>query len=591
MTMSHIRRRLVNWSVAACVSFLLAGPLDGSDEVLKKAMRDELSRSVNQLQFEQFGKPYFVAFRVSDVESINASATFGSPLSRYQGRARSFAAEVRIGSRALDNTNFLGMPGGSLRYFGMTQLPLDEDYTELRRQIWLATDSVYKQAAETLARKRSVLEGKIVAEPVDDFSQEEPAVVTEEIPAAPLDLRQADALVVRLSELFKKFPDIFDSQVSYSLQNHRIHYLNSEGSSYLRSYPAAQLVVTATTQAEDGSQLSDFETFFARSMNELPAEAQLTKAVTEFAGRLGSLRKTPAMDLYNGPVLFEGSAAAEIVNQVLVPQLLAVRRPVVDNPQMERMFGTDTENFADRLGARVLPRFLSVLDNPNLEESQGKTLAGTYKVDDEGVPARETIVINQGILKTLLAGRTPIRGINKSTGNRRGSGPAPSNLIFSATESRDTDALKRELLSVAKERGLEYGVVIRRVVNRDVLARYQRDFSRMVVMGAREGGRTFPVLAAARVYADGHEEPVRNMEIANLSAASFRDIIAVSADRVVYSIPFTARTFRYPGISMSGETPVYSLVVPSLLLEEVTLRKPATEQPKLPVSSHPYFAK
>ncbi len=593
-TQNARKKRRVDGSMAAalCLTIFLGGPLYGADEVLKKAMRDELTRSVDLLQFEQFGKPYFVAFRVSDVESINASATFGSLVNRSKNRTRSFSVEIRVGNRSLDNTNFAAMPGaGAMRYFGMAQLPLDDDYTELRRQMWLATDAAYKQAAETLARKRSVLEGKILGEPVDDFSQEEPAVITDEIAAPPLDRNQAEALAVRLSEEFKKFPDIFDSQVVFSSQTQRVHYLNSEGASYVRSYPAARLVATAATQAQDGSQLADFEAFYGGSLPNLPDETQIAAAVRDLAGRLTSLRKASTLDLYNGPVLFEDAAAAEIANQVLVPQLLAIRRPVVENPQMERMFG-EVETFADRIGARVLPRFLTVLDNPLLEEIQGTRLEGSYKVDDEGVPARETTVISQGILKTLLAGRTPVRGISKSTGNRRGSGPAPSNLVFNVTNGQTREALRKELLDAAKERGLDYGIVIRRVQNREVLQRYQRDLSRLVIQqGGREGGRIYPTLAAVRLYTDGREELIRNLEIANMTGASFRDILAASLDRTVYTIPFMARIPRLPGMAMTGDSPVCSLVVPSLLFEEITLRKPAAEQPKLPVSSHPYFAK
>lgn len=590
------KKRAVCWSIMAalCLSVFVGGSLLASDEILKKAMRDELARSVDQLQFEQFGKPYFVAFRVSDTESINASATFGSVVTRSKNRARTFSVEIRVGSRALDNTNFMGMPGGGLRYLGMTQLPLDDDCTELRRQMWLATDGAYKQAAETFARKRSVLEGKIVGEPIDDFSQEEPAVISEEIPAPPFDRDQAEALVVRLSGEFRKFPDIFDSQVLLGFQTHRIIYLNSEGTSYVRSYPAVHIVATAATQAEDGSQLADFEGFYGRSLQDLPSDVQIATAVQNLASRLTSLRKASTLDLYNGPVLFEDAAAAEIANQVLVPQLLAIRRPVVENPQMERMFGGDVETFADRIGARVVPRFLTVVDNPLLQEIQGTKLAGSYKVDDEGVPARETIVVSQGILKTLLAGRTPVRGVTKSTGNRRGSAPSPSNLVFTPSEGQTREALRKALLDAAKERGLEYGIVIRRLQNREVLQRYQRDMSRLILsqQGGREGGRVYSALAAVRLYPDGREEPVRNLEIANLSAASFRDILAASTDRTVYTIPFAARTPRVPWMMVGGgDNPICSLVVPSLLFEEVTLRKPAAEQPKLPVSRHPYFAK
>ena len=77
---------------------------------------------------------------------------------------------------------------------------------------------------------------------------------------------------------------------------------------------------------------------------------------------------------------------------------------------------------------RLLHTFLGVIDDPTTRSYEGSFLGG-YGVDDDGVRARATTVVEHGVLKTLLTTRVPVRGIARSTGNRRGSEPVVSNLF------------------------------------------------------------------------------------------------------------------------------------------------------------------
>jgi predicted Zn-dependent protease len=84
---------------------------------------------------------------------------------------------------------------------------------------------------------------------------------------------------------------------------------------------------------------------------------------------------------------------------------------------LDRMGGA---SFQDKIGARVLPSFMSVRNNPSQTFFNGVALLGTSSVDDDGVKTRETVLIDHGILKNLLASRVPVSGILQSTGSRRG---------------------------------------------------------------------------------------------------------------------------------------------------------------------------
>ncbi|MFZ0964475.1 MAG: metallopeptidase TldD-related protein [Terriglobia bacterium] len=555
-------QKMVSWGagIFLLAALLLPAPARAADDVVMKAMRDELDRSMKQLQLEQLEKPYFISYRVQDRTAVDTSATFGALLSGDLSRNRFLTVQVRVGDYQRDNSNFMTYPPAANGLTENVALPLDDDYQELRRQIWLATDTAYKQALEMLSRKRAALENRKARENLPDFSKEPAA--TSLAPFAPIkmDLPSAEALVRNLSSLFRQAPEIYTSTVNVRVADTRAWYLNSEGSAVTDESTGAVFVAMAQTQALDGAMLPDWVVISARSMETLPSEPDLASQIRTMADRLTRVRHAPMVDRYNGPVLFEGVAGAEAISQVFAPQLLAMRTPASDNPQMEAYAAQSVSKLQDRLGARVLPRFLSLVDDPTQTSYQGTPLLGSHAVDDEGVRARPTALVDKGYLKTLLNSRDPVSGIPQSTGSFRTFGPQPSNLIFSVAEGESEQELMSQLLSMVKQRDKEFGIVVRGV-----------------------GREIF------KVYPDGHEEPMRLGQFDGLDDGAFKDLAAASRDLTVYSIPYAAYGGRlYPGQTAA---PLVSFVAPSLLFEDLSLKPATGELPRLPLSKHPYFDK
>jgi predicted Zn-dependent protease len=305
---------------------------------------------------------------------------------------------------------------------GTMPVTLENDYDELRRQLWLATDGAYKKALDDLSKKRAALQNRTRSDEIPDFAKADPVTISREaVPAVQLRRADLEAQVRGLSSIFAKIPDVHRSSVQVSGGNSTVWYFNSEGSAFVRQTPLVSLVAQAATQADDGMPLQDFATAYARSLEQLPKKADLEGMVRDLRNRLQALRAASAPDNYTGPVLFDGQAAAEIFSQAFAPKLLAVRAPISDNPQMTSRITSQAENpLIDRLGSRVLPVFLSVADSPVLSQHGGVPLVGGYPVDDDAVRGGETQVVQAGILKTLLSTRNPVRGILSSSGNRRG---------------------------------------------------------------------------------------------------------------------------------------------------------------------------
>jgi len=563
--------------------------LQGAEDIVIKAMRDELARSMAKLQLEILEKPYFIAYRVQERASARTSASFGSLLSSNESRVRSLGVEVRVGNQALDNTNFLsGSFGGSgvIRMFGGTlRLPLEDDYKELRRQIWLATDGAYKRALEDLAKKRAALQNKTRTEEIPDLSREEITTIADDREPLKADRAALEATGRELSALFREMPAVFHSTVELTAGSVLTRYVNSEGTSFRRLTQLATFTAVAGTQAANGMPLEDFVAAYGRTLADLPKKDELAARIRETVARLAQLRDAPVVDQYNGPVLFEGQAAAELVSQALAGRLLASRRPVSDNPQFESASSQGENPFLDKLGARVLPRFLNLVDDPTIQEHEKTILVGGYAVDDDGVRAAPAKLVENGILKTLLSTRNPARGISRSTGHRRGAGPLPSNLFLTAEKGLDAAELKTEFLNLVKERGKEFGIVVRKLGNPAL---------RAAVGGG--GSRLGSAILAYKVFPDGREELIRNAELSGINESAFKDIAAASKASTVYSAPFAARGASAFSILASpdfggdpGGSPVVSLIVPSLLFEDITVKKPSGEIPNLPASKHPFF--
>jgi hypothetical protein len=578
---------------------LVSKPARAQDDVVLRAMRDELARSMQQLQLEKLEKPYFIAYRVQEENTADVTASFGAVLASVSNRNRFLAVEVRVGSPKLDNTNFLSMSllnrGGLAGGFGgVAQLPLENDYKELRRQLWLATDSAYKKALEDLSRKRAALQNKTGTEEIQDFSSQQPATVAEAQAPAKIDVARLEGLARSLSAVFKGSPAIFTDSAHVVMDQTYTRYVNSEGTTFTRNTPSASVVLVASTQAADGAPVHDFLAAYGHSTEDLPSPRDLESRAVAMGQRLEKLRSATLVDHYNGPVLFEGQAAAELFTQVIAPALLSTRLPLSDAPQFG-LFSSSLENpYQDRLGGRVLPDFLSVADDPTLSRYQDEPLLGGSRVDDDGVPTRRTVLVENGILKTLLATRNPIAGVAQSTGSRRGGTVAPSNLLVTATQGFPEEAMKAKLLSIVQQRGKPFGIVVERLASPMVGEAQEMMISLMsgLIPGRGGEGPTRLALVANKIFPDGHEELVRNVAIDGVTAASFKDIVAASSSSLVYSTPFLSMRNSMFSIFAGGSpaeagAPVASFVVPSLLFDDVTLKQPMKEIPKLPLSSRP----
>src|ERR1700722_1681135 len=587
------------------ITILCSVPTLAADDVVMRAMRDELERSMRKLQLENLQKPYFISYRAVESQGCSMGASFGAitnsycePIASGQRRSRNLNVEVAVGDYARDNTNFFApmMNAGVARPLGTggTSVPIDDNYDELRRQLWLSTDSAYKNALDTYAKKKAALENRTRTEDAPDFSKEE--VVKFEQPRPPIGWNRVELekMVKSLSALFRETPGIDGSSVMLTTNVWLTRYVNSEGTSYVRGATGATITINADAQASDGMPISDFEVIHANSIDQLPPQDEIVKRIRGLQSRLERLRNATGVDRYTGPVLFESDAAAELFLQALGSALAGVPRVVVDDLRFERLYSANG-GFAERIGTRVLPDFLTVTDDPSAREFRKQPLFGGYDVDDDGVTPHPTVLVDKGILKTLVHTRALIPGTTRSTANRRGNGPMPSNLLINSDKSRTPEELKAGLLRMTKLRGNEFGIVVKRMANPVTQSPLNR--SRMIIMTGGNGPGNInvePLIEAYKVFPDGHEELVRNLNLNSLTLASFKDIVAVSDAASVYTAGMRM-TIRAPAMMVSflppGGQSFVSVGRRAMLFDDMTLQRPTGDVPNLPFTKHPFFDK
>jgi TldD protein len=563
-----------------CAAALLSA--QSSPDALLKAMKDEIERS-RSLEISGLDKPYFIEYTVEDLHTYGISATLGGILAKNSNHHRVPRARVRVGDYTFDNANYVYSDSGTVR----AELPIDDNYSVLRRTFWLATDGAFKRGVEALTRKRAALKNMTQPEALADLWKAKPVEKILPVKRNPISLDAWASKVKDMSTVFSAYPEVLASVVSFDVSDATFYLANSEGSTLRLPDSISTLQVRASGQAPDGMTVRDSANFSVLDFKTLPSDAELTKAADQVASRIKGLIAAPVGEAYAGPVLFEGTAAAQLIGEVLGPQFAVPRKPIGEPGRPVPFMPSE---FEGRIGSRVLPEFIDVVDDPSQKAWQGTPLLGYYEYDYEGVVPAPLTLVEKGKLKSFLLTRQPVKGFEASNGRARVPGAyganaaAISNLIVRASETVMKDDLRAQFLKMVQDRGKPYGIIIRRM---DFPTTAASDELRRVFMSAAQGGGSRPVstpLQVYRVYPDGKEELVRGLRLRGLSTRTLRDIVAVSDESFVFSYMNTLAPMSMPG---GGYVSPTSVIAPSLLFEDVELERPQDDLPKLPVVPPP----
>ncbi len=579
--------------------------VDHDNDKTLRAMRDEMARSKTRLELKIPGtdqpvRPYYLEYRLLDLDVRQIVAEFGTLLQTTHNRNRFMDVEARIGSYKLDSSNFIGDEGFRGFIGSQGSVGIDRDYDSLRQDLWIATDQAFKEAVETYSRKQAYLSSLARQSEVDDFSRVQPIQMIEPLATPDWANRNWEQEARDSSAALRAFPEIYESRVTYYLVYATEYLMTSEGTEIRTNRTFAAVEAGMNTLARDGMPLNHLYSTYAPRPADLPNADTVRKGLNVAGSELMALRAAePAQD-YTGPVLFEARAAAPLVAQVLGPAMNGSRPPVSFQPVVEQLMGNlgGKSDWAGRIGARVLPASVSVVDDPGAKDFKGTPLIGGYSVDDEGVRAQKVTVVENGNLKALLMSRRPGNDSDQSNGHGRAgflndAKPTMSNLFFTSTETVPKAELKKKFLDACKAEKLPYCVIVREMDNPSLSLLHQEDFSELLASygGGAGSGDRLPLLVYKVYPEDGREEMMRGARIVGVTSRSLRNVAGIGDDSFVYNymqsqIAGFAGTALGAFGSAQGGLPA-SVVAPSLLFEELEVRGARGEPKRLPLLPAP----
>jgi hypothetical protein len=547
--MIHLSALIARRLWIAC--FCLASTTPSGDgvpdaDVIMKAIADELQRSISDLVLQDLPRPYFIQYNAQERLTFSMRAAYGGLLHFGENRRRAITSRVRVGSYELDNMN-MGRSFG-----GRTTLPLDDDYAAIKHAIWRITDRDYKHAVETLTRKEAYLKQKNIQDRPADFSKADAVRAVEPPAEIAFDRKAWEDRLQRYSARFRTFPDIQDAGATFFAGSVNEWIVNSEGTRLRTADTGVYLEIDAEVQARDGMRLYDTLIYMGLQTDQLPNDEVILADIDGMCRKLIALTAAPVLEHYTGPVLFEPLAAGRVFEALLADGFCARPKPLGAGS------GSDT-SLEKRIGRRILPRSFHVYDDPGPEFFEGTLLAGAYTYDDEAVRPRRVTLVENGILKTLLASRAPTRKIKKTTGHGRSGGLGDARatigcLYVSDELGMSADGLKEELLETARDEGLEFALRI----------------EAMEVGGFGQLGN--PIYAYKIYTDDGREELVRGLEFLPVGTRSLRHILAAGTRRKVYN-----STAGVPA----------SIIAPAVIFDELELTRIEREFDKLPILKSP----
>ncbi|HEY4085369.1 MAG TPA: metallopeptidase TldD-related protein [Bryobacteraceae bacterium] len=554
---------------ALCAGALVWGAQTAAQDPIFEAMRTELGRSMT-LSLKQLEKPYYISYTIETGHQWGATAVMGGLMGTSSEPFRYPQLQLRVGDYKFDQTNFVG--GGRGPSYSLSGFPLDNSPDVIRQYLWLETDSAYKSSLDAIARKRSALRSVTVSDELPDFDQSKPNTILKDRPLVQFDDKTWNERTRRISAVFDAYPNLRASVADYSAIDSIHRYVDSEGAAIRLPQSLGQFQIRASAQAPDGMIMRDAALFYTNDLTKMPSEAELTAAAKDVAANLTKLAAAPMGDAYSGPVLFEGVAGPQLLAELLAPNLHISRKPTgarASNP-------TELEG---RRGVRIMPEMFDVVDDPTLN------LFGHTEVDDEGVMPQPMTMVEKGVLKDFYRTRTPVRGYSDSNGHSLlGGTTAPTNLIVTAHETSSISDLKKKMIDLCQQRGLEYAIIVKKM-----------DFPSTAVgeemrrlMGSGAGRPVAMPLYVYKLYLDGHEEQIRGVRLRAVNARSLKDILAAGDDK--NRLDYLENGVPFAEVGGGGYTAAVTIEAPSLLIDDLELTKMEDELPKLPAVSSPLLS-
>jgi hypothetical protein len=523
------------------------------DNVILRAMKDELKRSMEEIKYDNHDRPFFISYGITDSKNLSVYATLGALVQSNEYQNRDKSVRVLVGNyefndESLDNNLYSEGTANEI------QLPLDDDYFGIRRALWTTTDVVYKGAAQKYKKHQATL--KEQSKNLGDLPHRVFAKVPVIQSIKPAKLSGTSLIALndycrQASSVFRDFPDLESSDVLVNFSYGTKYFVNSEGTVVVEPYSIGIVQCRAQGKTKNGEPIYETVEYYAKAPNEFPSMEKLKADAKALAEKLHNLRSANVLEVeYSGPVLFLGPSVAQAFATTLFSQresLIASNAILSQNDYRPAAVAA----LDARLGKAVIDNSLTIKATPTLKSFKGKTLIGSYDVDDEGVvPPGNLVLVEKGILKALLNDRS-LSSLSQAA-NGHSTGPAV--IEVSSDKTLSVDALKNALISAAKTDGQDFALIVR------TNASFGEAMSEVWKVNLETG----------------EEEVLRSSQVGELSLRNMRRIVGVASDQEAYTIQVggTLASFIVPQGLLLDDIEIAPIKLPYLEEQDAYVKNP-----------------
>jgi len=477
--------------------------------------------------------------------------------------------DLRVGSPERDSSHPVrggGFDIPSSMFGGSSPIkftPMEDNEDALRVALWARTDQEFKTAQKKYMMVLANKDVKVEEEDASaDFSLEAPQKEFKPGTSLNVDRQLWENRIRKLSKIYRSYPGIEDSDVAFTATKTTRYLVTSEGTEIEDERVQFRVYTTAKTVAADGMRLALYDGIEAPTLSDIPDEATLEKLVTNVAKDLVALRTAPVAEPYVGPAILKAKASGVFFHETFGHRIEGHRQKSED----------EGRTFAKKVGQQIMPEFVTVSDDPTRVRLGAKALNGHYKFDDEGVPGEKVTLVDKGVLKTFLMGRSPIKDFAVSNGHGRcspGRDPVArqANLIIESAKRVPYPKLREMLIEEVKKQGKPYGLIFDEIAG---------GFT-MTQSVMPQVYKLLP-LRVWKVYADGRpDELMRGADLVGTPLASLERIMCGADDD---------DTFNGTCGAESGWVPV-SATSPSLLVGTIEVERQHKAQDKPPLLPSP----
>ncbi len=513
-------------------------------------------RRAKRMHLTGFPKTYFCSFLLRDTHWFNTWARGGSIVRRKADHTRNIFCDLRVGSYKYDQVINGGLDDNSeeLESFNHVSVPIDDAcHDGLRLSIWRLLEAKYREAvAEYNKRRNNSLSSIDQNESFISFAKLPRIRHIEDKISEEVDEKYWEKFCKDASKWVSSLKGVVGGWVEFDVMRITKIFVSTEGSTIVQHQQRFQLIATMRNMTKEGANPEQDLVFNVGSQKELPDMKGFKSLLREKHKKLMNISRTKKIHAFSGPALLYPIPAGILLHEALGHRLEGSRL----------LSSYEGRTFEGQVGKKIIDAKLTIRDNPKLKKFKGKICIGAYDYDDEGTPAQDTVLLENGKLNNFLSTRAAFTNKGfKPNGHARGKKherPISRMAVFVAegAEPKSFKELKKLLLEEIKIQKKPYGIIIYETTGGET-GTTRHEFQ----------GFQGEISYATVIYPNGKEVTVTGIDFVGTPLQALNNIIAIGDDQEINN--------GYCGAE-SGFIPI-TTISPAILVSDLELQARGTE--------------